>query len=120
MIGPLRSCLATNTESDRDCNTDSDADTDSGSSTAIFLHVGAHRAHEILLRESGPQVRSVRPDHKSASLTIEHILSSPDGRELGLTDRANFLYTVQTRQRLYMARACTGERAKSNGRRKTR
>ncbi|MBP1602594.1 MAG: hypothetical protein H6Q06_2745, partial [Acidobacteria bacterium] len=38
----------------------------------------------------------------------------------GLTDRAHFLYTVQTRQRLYMARACTGERAKSNGRRKTR
>ena len=36
MIGPLRSCLATNTESNRDCDPDSDADTDSGSSTAVF------------------------------------------------------------------------------------
>ena len=52
LIGPLRSCLATNTESDRDCDPDSDADTDSGSSTAIFLHVGAHRAHEKLFRRS--------------------------------------------------------------------
>ena len=51
VIDPLRSCLATNTESDRDCDPDSDADTDSGSSTAVFMHVGAHRAHELLLRK---------------------------------------------------------------------
>ena len=46
MIDPLRSCLATNTESDRDC--DPDSDPDSGSSTAIFLHVAAHLPHDIL------------------------------------------------------------------------
>ena len=50
VIDPLRPCLATNTESDRGCEPDSDADadTDSGSSTAVFLHVGAHPAHELL------------------------------------------------------------------------
>jgi hypothetical protein len=45
-------CLATNTDGDRDC--DPDSDTDSGSSTAIFLRVGAHRAHELLLRKAVP------------------------------------------------------------------
>ena len=77
MIDPLRSCPATNTESDRDCDPDSDADTDSGSTTAVFMRrrvrsveagavraggadasrgcwlpvfmlMGAHPAHELL------------------------------------------------------------------------
>ena len=48
VIDPLRSCPATNTESDRDCDPDSDADTDSGNSTAVFMLMGAHPAHELL------------------------------------------------------------------------
>ena len=55
MNGTLRLCLATNTDSDRDCGPDSDADTDNKSSTAVFMR---RRVRHRLMRgchtDAGP------------------------------------------------------------------
>jgi len=72
--------LTSGIDGDCDCEPDSDADTDSRSSTAVFLHLGAHRAHESLsLRRNGGG--SCLPAHQSVSQAVQERVDYRDGDE---------------------------------------